>query len=600
MPRRTNTICPKRLSKSIKPLRQRGMGLLVVMLILVVLLAWVLIGIAQNGSGSSLKSAHEGMRTSDQRAGIMVAQQMSQNGIQMAYQWLTEQGEPPNDVKAFAPSQSDLGVGFFGATSAGGYDNYTVTNGTYGNGTVQVRFYPQKSNGTQNRKAFLIESIGIFNGRKQIYHAVVQQETFAKFAYFLDTAPTTWWVTGATVFNGPVHINGLKTDGSGTLDPAATIKIGWRSWWDDPVFRYPGDEAFTTSLPDSQIVWKEMSSRTLVDPAYYGRWMDVLAINKAPKTNAPIIHMPSNNTVQENGALGGITAPTAKGTTVPNDGSKTVGGVYVEGDVTKINLKVAGAGDTTQIVEIFQNDSVTGDKTRTTVTLDRVGNQTTIQRDVDSGTGWTSLGSSTYADVTNGAIYVNGNIGVVGPPAVGGLSGIVANAVMSGTTVLKNSSLNIITPADKTCNLSGGIVYANLLDSNANPNNPIASATAGTNQSGVMGIVAGHIQVLENDAGGTPITDLSIHATVFASEIFDVEIPTTRTPGSLKILGGYIVKDSGKFGVFDSATNSLLSGFVVTRNYDTRVNSNPPPFFPNTGNVYTILSMTKATAPISP
>jgi hypothetical protein len=597
MSNKTYIIAPKRLRK---PSRQRGMGLLIVMLILVVLLAWVLLGIAQNGSGSSLKSAQEGMKTSDQRAGIMVAQQMSQNGIQMAYQWLTEQDAPPNDIAAFAPSQSDLGVGFFGATAAGGYDSYTMTNGTYGNGTVQVRFYPQKNNGTQNRKAFLIESIGIFNGRKQIYQALVQQETFAKFAYFLDFAPTTWWVTGGTVFNGPVHINGLKTDGSGTIDPAARIKIGWRAWWDDPVFRYPGDEAFTTSLPDSQIVWKEMSSRTLVDPGYYGRWMDALAVNKAPKTNAPIIRMPANNVVQENGALAGVPKPMTAGTIVPNDGSKTVGGVYVEGDVTKINLKVTGTDDTTQIVEIFQVDTVSGDQMRTTILLDRAGNQTTVQRDLDSGSGWTSVGSSTYAGMTNGAIYVNGNIGLTGPPAAGGLSGIVANAVMSGTTVVKNSALNIITPSDKTCNISGGIVYADLLLSNANPNNPTSTATAGTKQSGVMGIVAGHIQVLENDAGGTPITDLSIHATVFASDIFDVEAPTTRTPGSLKILGGYIVKDSGKFGVFNSTTNSLLSGFVVTRNYDTRVNSNPPPYFPNTGSVYTILSLTKATAPLSP
>jgi hypothetical protein len=576
------------------------MGLLVVMLILVVLLAWVLLGIAQGGSGSSLKSAQEGMRTSDQRAGIMVAQQASQNGIQMAYQWLTEQDAPPNDITAFAPSQSDLGVGFFGATAAGGYDNYTMANGTYGNSTIQVRLYPQKTNETQNRKSFLIESIGVFHGRKQIYHAVVQQETFAKYAYFMDSAPTNWWVTGATVFNGPVHINGLKTDGSGTLDPMARIKIGWLYGWGNPIFRYPGDEAFTTSLPDSQIVWKEMYYRTSASPGDWGRWMDGLAINKAPKTNAPIIRMPTNNTVQEDGALGTMAPPGVMGVVVPNDGSKTVGGVYVEGSVTKMNLKVAGTGDTTQIVEIFQIDPGTGNKIRTTVTLDRIADQTSITKDVDSGGGWTPTSSSNYTGVTNGVVYVNGNIGVTGPPAAGGLSGVVANAVMSGTTVVKNSSLNVITPSDKTCHISGGVVYADLLGSNANPNNPTSSATAGTNQSGIMGIVAGKIKVLEKDAGGTPVTDLSIHATVFASDTFEVESPDSRTPGSLKILGGYIVKDSGKFGVFDSTTNSLMSGFVATRNYDTRVNSNPPPYFPNTGNVYTILSLTKATAPLSP
>ena len=579
--------------------RQRGMGFLIIMLLLVVLLAWILLGITAAGVGSGVTSAHNALQTSDRRANVLMAQQMGQNGVQMAYQWLAEQDSAPEDIKAFAPSQSSLGTDFFGASVSGGYNVLTLTNGTYGDGTIKVRFYPQKTNEIQTRKAFLLESIGEFNGNKQIYHALVQQETFAKYAYFLDTAPTNWWMTGAIIFNGPVHINGLKTDGSGVIDTAATIQIGWRAWWNQPIFAYPGDEAFTTSLDASQITWKEMNNSMFIDPSYWGRWMDVLANNKAPKTNQPIIKMPTSNLVQEKGALGGQAKPTSMGVLVPNDGSKTLGGIYVEGDVDKINLKVAGAGSTTQNIEIFQTDA-SSNKLRTTISLDRTNNQTSVQKSRDSGSGWSLVSLATYSGSTNGALYVNGNVGIVGPPAAGGVSGIVANCVMSGTTVVKNSNLDIVTPPTKTLNISGGIVYADQVASNANPNNPTSNSTVATTTSGVMGLVSGHMQVLEEDAGGTPITDIALHATVFSSDKFDVIGYDTRSPGSLKILGGYIAKKSGKMGVFNATTNSALTGFVVTRNYDTRVNNNPPSFFPNTENTYAVLSLSRVLAPLSP
>jgi hypothetical protein len=252
-------------------------------------------------------------------------------------------------------------------------------------------------------------------------------------------------------------------------------------------------------------------------------------------------------------------------------------------------------------MEIFQTDSVTGDKLRTIVTIDRAAGTTRMQQDTSAdGVTWTTGTPVSYTGKTNGVVYCDGNIGSQGTPKTGGLSGTVANHVMSGGVVSVNSSLNIVTPPNKNVNISGGIVYANLVSDASDPENVRSTAGGAATDSGILGLVSGRVQVVDKTPSGADLTDVSVHATVMAYDTFDATNPSTRPAGSFKLLGGYIVKSSASFGVTDAATGTMINGFSLTRNYDSRTMTNPPPYYPVTSNQYLVLSYRRSATALAP
>jgi len=61
----------------------------------------------------------------------------------------------------------------------------------------------------------------------------------------------------------------------------------------------------------------------------------------------------------------------------------------------------------------------------------------------------------------------------------------------------------------------------------------------------------------------------------------------------------YIAGVSGAWGQFNASTATLTAGYEHKMAYDPRLQTNPPPYFPTTGNKYSILSWSQDPNPFS-
>ncbi len=554
---------------------RNGMALVAVMTVLMFILAVMLVGVgagvAPNPRGDSGLATTAGGVVMSGKARIQTigAVNEAETGIRAALQWLNQQSYPPSSTRAFAPSN------FWGGTQN---DNWTTVN--FDNGSFKVRIYPWSDNAIATQKKYLIESVGMSGGRVQTVRAAAIQQTFARYAFFTDNASDNWWVAGASRFNGPVHINASN---------GKNINILWKNSGvaaNNRIFTYniAGETAFTTSAPS--INWNVNSVPNTQTPSSAGDWNNVAtAGSTAVRTGVPPVEMPTQSSQQERVALGldeadPIPPSGAVGVTVPSSGGATKGGVYISGDVDDMQLSTSGAGNVNQIATITQHDDASGKEIKTTVTMDPVLGTTTLKvekRNIGATT-WGGPTISNYAGATNGVVYCSGNIGGQGTDKTGGLSGTVADSVVVGGTVIKPSALSIVTAADKNLNIDGNITYKTT-------SGGVASTSTGT-----LGLVSKHVQIVDKDSAGASLSNVTVHATVMAYDTFDVTNPDTRPVGGFTLLGGYIAKDNGKFGQFDSANGSIVSGFTKTLNYDPRVASAPPPAFPSTGNQYMVAS----------
>ena len=77
-------------------------------------------------------------------------------------------------------------------------------------------------------------------------------------------------------------------------------------------------------------------------------------------------------------------------------------------------------------------------------------------------------------------------------------------------------------------------------------------------------------------AGTKPDVDLTDGS--FYAENYD-----SRSVGTLKVLGGIIQKQRGPVGTLNGSTGQQSTGFNKNYIYDTRLSTNPPPFYPTTG-----------------
>lgn len=553
---------------------------------LLMILAILLLGALANSSsqGGLTATGDSALTSARKRSEVQTAQSLADSGQRLIIQWLRDGGMVTSPTAAAAPST--VGASFFGASTVGGYDVLTVPQGSGGgNGTIKVRLYPYACNDVQNRRLFVIESIGSYAGSSQTIRAALMEGSFARYAYFSDRAPTNWWVAGNTKFNGPVHINGMNATGT-AVDPAAQMNILWKWGVANQIFGYDGPGSFTTSLSASQVRWHYDTNGNLFTP-YDSYWSFVLATRAAPSFGVPPVQMPTATTKQYSAALAGSPEPVTTGVSVPATGGSATGGIFIKGDVEKLKLSASGPDDTVQTMDIYQQDGAT--QIRTTVTINQIANTTTVQVQTNSGSGWVPGTTTSLTGVPNGAVYSTGNIS--------SLSGVIANNVMGGATVTQTNDFTIATAADKDVTLTGGLVYANQVSNASNPDNPLSVAAQATNASGTVGIVSRRVRIARTDDAGNDLTDVSIHATVMAFDTIDAEAPLTRTPGNFKLLGGYITRNSGKFGQ-TSGTGALLNGLRVTRNYDARNAVNPPPHFPNEENTYQVISYERVSQPL--
>nr|WP_309692111.1 hypothetical protein [Armatimonas sp.] len=592
-------------------MRARAMTMVGVMILLFLLLTMLLISLLNQGRGGDIGAdSKSGMHLSRRRAELLGAQTISEAGVRLGLQWLMQQGAAPNNLTAFAPSDV---ASFYGGTTVSGWTEVAIAQGPTSTenaavpsvaGTARIRFYPYASNATSNRKMFGIESVGLYQGYSYASRVFVRQNSFARFAYFSDTAPSGWWVAGSTRFQGPVHVNGVDSTGT-AVDPAARINILWKAddgsdpYSDDWIFTYPDDGYFTTAMDYSQINWQYTNggSAYFYDPNWWSDyWEHITAAARSPKTNQPIIKMPTATTDLKNGALGGASEPVSGfvGVFVPASGSTPSAGIYVGGNVKDLNLSFAThSGHDDQVIEIIQG--ITAGEERSLLTACLVSNtlELLVYTRAVSTDPWTLTSTTNYTGGTsNQTLYINGDIGSQTSPYPGGLSGYIVKNQMSGATVVRPNSWTIATDGSKTINIDGGIVYKNLVTDGSNPNNLKSSAATASVESGTLGLVSGSFRVPLLDGGGAVLDYLTIHAVCMAYDTFMVVGPTTRAPGVINLLGGFIVKNNSQMGVVTLA-GVVNSGFLLNRNYDQRIADDPPPNYPVADRSYQVMSFQK-------
>lgn len=121
--------------------------------------------------------------------------------------------------------------------------------------------------------------------------------------------------------------------------------------------------------------------------------------------------------------------------------------------------------------------------------------------------------------------------------------------------------------------ITGNTVYAN--DPRVNP--------ASTN---MLGLISESDVTIASEAS----YNLEIDASIMAlNTSFMLENWWTGSPkGVLTVYGGIIQDQRGPVGTFNGATGQKLTGYSKNYTYDSRMLSNPPPFFPTTGDYVTL------------
>ncbi|MCS7173251.1 MAG: DUF4900 domain-containing protein [Armatimonadetes bacterium] len=269
------------------------------------------------------------------------------------------------------------------------------------------------------------------------------------------------------------------------------------------------------------------------------------------------------------------------GDCISEDGERLLGGIYVQGDLDSLTLRVGGPDNNLAVYE-FRRGSRT-----VTVTVDRTNNRTTVQdsrwpgREGGTGGGCPSGGTAagprtvTFQGVPKGfqgsdlfpnatVIYVHGRIGT---GSGNGLSGQVEEReqvmiAARGDVYLVNHLRyerppNISDPSDNPTNILG--LYA--------PRGRIRIPTGTPNDLVIHGVLM----------AGQPGVDDGVR-----SEQVVEGLCGRPAQGKLNLLGGLISEYAGVSGCADSG-GRLVSGYADNYRFDRRLGRGfAPPYFPTT------------------
>jgi hypothetical protein len=456
-----------------------------------------------------------------QRAGFS-AFNIAESGAEEAALNLKNRAYPPTDTSDFDPFNGPV---------------------TLGSGTYQVTIHPDPNNPNLYLKTYTIESVGTSGNETKTIQVVVRQASFGRYAYFTDKETSSisggaiWWKAGEQV-DGPAHSNNTSGSNFNINYNGSTAPI-----FLDMVTGAGSSINYSPSRPSSESTYNKI----------------FLNGSKGYKLGVTPIPLPSSSDAQKNAAWGSSAGfPSSNGVYLHSGMS---GGIYIRGDAG-IQLAVSTGGN--QQFIITQGASP---PTTTTITLDKTAGTVSVSGPVGSGspTSSSSLG--------NGVIYCSGNIT--------SLKGQVADNKVSGTSISTRSAFTIATDvnAGNYVELKDNLTYHTQPDRTQ-------SATAQCNlAAGTLGIVAKDIRIDQNApanltidavclAGGQNTADGSFYV-----ENYDSKTPT----GNLNVLGGIIQKARGPVGTFNSSTGQTTTGYSKNYHYDPRLASDPPPYFPTTG-----------------
>ena len=585
-----------RLNGGSRKRRRDGMALVTTMLILLMAIAVLMLGlVSSKGPGNSgvMSETNAGLSMANARGGSMTAFNNAESGVEMTLQWLNEQSAPPANTSSFTLTNT-------GAGATWTLDNTSVANHTkvaMATGCFTVVIYPSPTNSTGTIHAYMIEAtgysgtIGASGTMSTVIHAYVQQQNFGKYAYFIDQEQSNnWLVGGLTQFDGPVHSNNDGGSGAPTVSGEDNIL-----WFDNAgtskqVFLYSGSDAYSCSAP--AVNWNDDSLGNATAPSTSANWYAIAAGGQSSiQYGQPYIPMPTSGsalTLQSAAALGTATAPSSTGVVVPSSGSATNAGIYIKGNVNNMTLSVSN--NVNQIITVNQTDS-SGNPLTSVITLNAQTNQTTLA--VTSGaTGHQTTTTTNYTGLTNGVIYCSGSIGARGNNPGQGLSGVIADNLVSGGVVTHYNKLTIATdksPSDgqMVC-VNGSLTYNTPAMGTGGTYN--TSSSAFQLNAGMLGLASYNIWVQKYKANGTLNNNVEVDALTLATGILDVDAYNDTTYlGNYYGIGSYISGTSGYFGEM-SLTGSLLAGLAEHHHYDSRLATSPPPYFDTTGNQYDIVS----------
>ena len=589
------------------------MGLVATMLVLMGIMAMMLIGVVggSKSGGSVMDTANNAVQSSGARTHSAASFNVAEAGIQYTVAWLSSLAAPPANTSSFAPALN-FGTGPVAATVGTPPRAQIIPDPTDPGTYFTVRVYPDSYNNavnspTSTSKKYLIESVGVSGGITTVLQVYVHQGNLSQYLVLLNSWNNSgnFWVSGLTTFDGPVHdnnANGVAENVFWTNNNAAT-----------QMFTYSGSDAYSVSSPNGINWWENWNPNTPPQvinnpgppPTTNNQWLDVAAGGQPTiQEGTPVVPFPTSSNIQKSAATNGRANLNPTGVSLCPGG-----GIYIEGNVDEMALTTTGANNTTQVITITQGTTVQR------ITINPDTNTTTLETQNGNGNGngnWKTtetLGAST----TNGVLYVNGNIGAQGDPKTGGLHGTIADNTLDGSgNVVHNNALTIATPQTDNANLDGSLTYNTqrtvAKDSSGNPiyvdvnGNRTSDPTKGTptfvsedtdptftSHAGTLGVISNNVLVDTTDSTGNPLNNFQMDGTVLASGIYDADHWGNRPVGLWENMGGYLSNTVGTFGVFGNNLQ-LTNGFNTQFNYDARMRNNPPPFFPTTGNSYTIVS----------
>ncbi len=444
---------------------------------------------------------------------------IAESGAEIAAMWLKDQAYPPSTADPFDPFDGPQDMD---------------------DGTYTVTIVPAADNPTSYLKTYRIVCVGDALGATKTIELVVKQASFGRYAYFTNREVSSisggaiWWKAGERV-DGPAHSNNYNGSNFNVNYNGSSAPI-----FLDMVTGSGPTINYTPGRPQNETTFKKV----------------FLDGSKGYKLNVTPIMLPPSTDIQKNAAWGNSGGyPTTTGVYLRTGAN---GGVYVRGDAA-MQLSVNGFGN--QVVTVTQGSNTTA------ITFDKVTGAVTSTGPLGSGS------VSSAACLGTGVVYCTGNIT--------SLKGTVAdNWVMSGD-IRARSAMTIANDvnAGKYMKVTDNLVY------NTRPDKTQDRTATANLLAGTLGLVSKDLRIsssaprnLEIDAvclaGGQNTSGGSFYV-----ENYDSKTPT----GTLKVLGGIIQKDRGPVGTFNSSTGQMVTGYAKNYSYDPRLATDPPPFYPTTG-----------------
>ncbi len=462
----------------------------------------------------------------------------------------------------------------------------------------QVQITPGAENGSGSLLSYALESTGTNGTFSKRITTVIEQESFGEYLVFTNSeiAPdgsTLWYVPGLTLMDGPVFTNGqfnvdipenyyqdgFCCDSSGNNLPPSPFFLSTATSVSPPSYQYPDGVNYGGSPP------YDSSGNPIpgdYEDIYKGGRSDLITGAKPIPFPTGYLNIqdaswggnsgfPTASGLYVNQSLIGTSAPThGRGNPSSQNYPYVTTGIYVQGTVNQITMGTdpVSENSTTTLSQGASVYKITYVNTNpVTLPAETIVNEKPISGPRTINTNSLIIRNNNqyfiYQGLSNGTIFVNGNIG---SSSRGGILGKIKG---------KYSVAAI------------GNLY---IDGNLDYQDTQAGQPP-TNSNDLLGLIGTNVII-----GNSAPSNLTIYADIYAGKQSDGSLKgwvyaqnfDTRQTGTLQLFGGVVSVYRITTGMIDLYTGEMLSGYAKTLHYDPRLAQTPPPYFPTTGKFRTI------------